>query len=128
MEKNTIGITCATIDGLERRVYRFEAKCFWAWDIQFKDYPLFTFNNLNWLYMGETESEAKKTRRAIKKIFDNNYIHDGDRVAVIYDTDGVIAIGRSYHDCWIHIKDKYKVKTFKELDLKFDSLVVACNH
>jgi len=127
MEKRTIGITSATIRGLNEKVYYLDAKCFWAWDIKFESYPLFTFTNLCFLCMGETEDEARKTRRKIKKIFDNNYIHDGDRVAIIYDNDGVVAIGKNRHDCWIHVRDKYKFKTFKELKLNFDELVVACN-
>lgn len=127
MAKNSIGITSATIKGLNDKVYYFDAKCFWAWDITFKDYPLFTFNNMCWLYMGESQQEASKARRKIKKIFDDNGIYDGNRVAIIYDNDGVVAIGKSHHDCWIHVRDKYKVKTFKELNLAFDEFVVACN-
>ena len=126
MEKNTIGITIATIKGLNDKVYYFDHKCYWAWDIKFTDYPLFTFDNLCWLYMGDTQDEARKTRRKFKKVFDNNYISDGSRVAVIYDDDGVIAIGRSNHDCWIDVRDKFKIKTFKQLVPNVENVFVAC--
>lgn len=127
MKDNSIGITTATIKGLNEKVYYFEHKCFWAWDIKFENYPLFTFNDLCWLYMGDTEEEAKKARRIIKKIFDNNYIFDDSKVAILYDNDGVIAIGKSNEDCWIDVRDSYKVKCFKELITTAENIFVNCN-
>lgn len=129
MTKKTIGITSATITGLKKDVHYFDAKCFWAWDICFEKHPLFTFDNLTFLYMGKTKVEAIETHKNIKSAFDVLNINDKDRVAVIYDAADchVIAIGKNYHDSWIDVTDHYKIKSFKQLNLEFDNLVVAYN-
>ena len=128
MNKNTIGIASATIKGLDKKPYYFDEKCFWAWNIRFDNAPLFAFNNLCFIYMGETEEEANKSYQEFKGSFTDNHIFEEDTVAIIYDKDGIVAIGKDCQDCWIHVRDKYKAKTFKELNLSFDSLVVNCNY
>ena len=126
MKKKSIGITAATIYGLKEKPYYNNHKCFWSWDIKFKDYPLFTFCNML-LYMGETEQEARETKRKIMAAFNKAKISEGNRVPVIYHNSEVIAIGKPYCDFWIDIKDHYKIKKFKELKLNFDELFVACS-
>ena len=127
MEKNCIGITQATIHGLSKPVYHLKEKCFWAWNIMFYNHPFFTFGNLAPLYMADNPKDAKNVRNEFLKNFQTLLIHDGDTVGVIYDNDGVIAICSSYHDQWIHVRDKFKVKTYKDLNLKFDSLIITTN-
>ncbi len=126
MNNNAIGITSATIRGLKKDPYYLNYRCYWAWDIRFEEQPFFTFTSLCWLYMGETEAEAKETCRKLRNIFNRVRIFDGDKVGVIYDNNGVIAIGKNRTDCWVHVRDKYKVKSFKELNIDIKSLVVAC--
>ena len=126
MEKTNLKITTATIR-LNTVPYYFEHHCYWAWDILFEDYPLFSFNSLTWLYMGDSKEEARKTCRTIKKVFANNSILDKSKVSVLYDEDGIIAIGRDSKDCYIHVRDHFTVKTFTELNLNLASLAIACN-
>lgn len=128
MKKNTIGIACATIKRLNERPYYFDHKCFWVWDILLENQPLFTFDRLYSAYMGDTETEANKAYDTFLKRFNEIGIYNNNKVAVIYDNDGIVAIGRSCQDTWIHIRDKFTVKTFRELELSFESLVVACSY
>lgn len=128
MEKNTIGIACATIKRLNNHPHYFDHKCFWTWDILFENQPLLTFDRLYSAYMGDTEDEANKAYDTFLERFNEIGIYNNNKVAVIYDNDGIIAIGRSCKDAWIHIRDKFTVKTFKELGLSFESLVVACSY
>lgn len=127
MKNKSIGITTATILGLKNKPYYIAEKCFWSWDIRFKDYPLFTFCHNMFIYMGETWQEANETKRKIMAIFNKVKISEGSRVSVIYHGSDVIAIGRPFHDCWVDLTDGYKIKKFKELWLKFDELFVACD-
>lgn len=127
MDKKRIGITSATIEGLDKKPYHFKEKCCWAWNLLFSDRPS-TFLNLCAMYMGKNKTEALETYYSFKNTFTDNFIFDGDRVAVIYDDAGIVAIGKNGKDSWIDVRDKFKEKTFKELNLIIESLVVECNY
>lgn len=128
MKKRRIGLTTATIYGLEENVYYCEEKLFWAWDIRFKTLPCFTFKNML-LYMGKTEQEANVTKQRILTSLNKLKISENTKVPVIFDDDGVIAIGINNTDSWIDVRDKYQLKTFNMLNLNLDTseFVLVCN-
>ena len=126
MSKTEINITTAKIYGLNELPYYLNEKCCWMWSLMFDERPCFSFNNLPFIYMGKQKQEAIDKYVEIAKRFKSIGIYNGDKVAIIYDSNGVIAIGKSYKDHWIDVRNNFQVKTFKTLKLNFDSLVVAC--
>ena len=120
-----VNITTARIEGLEKQPYYFNHKCYWAWDIIFSDTHTFAVNNLTWIKMGDSEREAIKFCNGLKKKFNKANIYEGNKVALIFENEGrVIAIGSEGKDKWIDVRDKFKVKSFKDLNIVVTSLKV----
>ena len=52
-------------------------------------------------------------------------IHDGDKVAVIFDEEGnILALGKMKEDVWLDVTDDFKKKSFAELNIDITSLKV----
>jgi len=127
MNNNTIEIASAIIR-LNQDVYYSEEHCFWAWVISLKlaslpncpKHQIIEFPKNIWICMGETEQEAQSLHELRKKAFQDIGISDGDLVTVIYDSNGIVAIGRQRKSLWIHVTDEFKLKTLKELNLSFE--------
>lgn len=126
MSNSEIGIATATIRGLNDDPYYFDAKCFWAWDIMLENPSnLFGVDNIPFIYLHEdSKKEAIKLCKEIKANFEKAGIFEGKRVALILKGTHAKAIGSLGGDLWIDTENKFVVKTFKELDLKFDTLTV----
>lgn len=122
MNPNAIGITTATIHFYETPFHYLNPDK-WVWTIKFENAPMFIPHNRIHFNIGFYEEEATKAANAIKDFFARNFIFEGSTVAVIYVGEQVIAIGKSDEDRWIDVRD-LKVKTFAELKLTFNSLVV----
>ena len=118
-------IGTARINGLTMEPYYFNEKCFWAFDIML---PAITgvFGNLPFICLSQDYyGEALENCNKIKKEFKDAGIHDNDKVAVLYNERGSVrAIGTIGQDCWIDVDDKFVRKTFKELNIEIDSLIV----
>ena len=125
MKFQKINIATARIKGLEDPPYYFESKCYYAWDIMFKDTSTLLFANLPCIKVGNTIEESEIFCNELKENFKKAHIYDGDKVAVIFEKDGrVLAIGNLGEDAWIDTTDKYVKKTFAELNLVITSLKV----
>ena len=125
MKTQVVNIATASINGLTKSPYYFEHHCYYAWDIMFEDSSTLSFDNLPFIKVGETKKEAETFCNMIKDNFKKAYIHEGDKVAIIFEKDGhVIAIGSIGKDMWIDVTDKFVKKTFKELNINITSLKV----
>lgn len=125
MSNSEIGIVTATIQGLNDGPYYFHSKCFWAWEIDFKNPSNLFVDNIPYIYLHEdSEKEAKKACKKLKANFEKAGIFEGDRIAIITKDSNVKAIGRLGGKSWIDVENKFVIKTFKELDLQVDSLTV----
>ena len=121
--KVCIGI--ARIKGLNKELYYFKEKCFWAFDIML---PAINgvFGNLPFICLSQDYyDEALENCNKIKKEFRDAGICENDKVVVLHNERGnVRAIGTIGKDCWIDVDDKFVRKTFKELEIEIDSLIV----
>lgn len=125
MKVKKINIATARIQGLTKSPYYFEARCYYAWNITFKDTSNLFFNNLPFIKVGNTQEEGEIFCDLIKANFKAAHIHEGDKVAVIFGDDGcILAIARAGRDEWIDTTDKFVKKTFAELNIVFNSLKV----
>lgn len=125
MKFQKVNIATARIKGLEKPPYYFDHKCYYAWEIMFKDNSTLFFNNLSFIKVGNTEEEGEIFCNQIKENFKEAHIYDGDKVAVIFRNDGcVLAIGNTGEDAWIDTTDKFVKKTFAELNIVITSLKV----
>lgn len=126
MNGHSIGITIATIEGLNTLPYYAKSLRCWVWNLLFGERPP-CFLNLCALYVGKNQKAAMETYYNFKNSFTNIFIFDGDKVVVIYDKDNIISIGKCGKDCWLDVRDEFKEKTFSELKLNICSLVVECD-
>lgn len=126
MEPEKIGIATAQINGLAEAPYYFDEKCYFAWDIMFTEPSTIFLNNIPFINVGRDEEQAEALCNQIKENFKEALISDGDKVALIINSRSgkVRAISSIGKDYWIDVKDNFKVKTFNELNLVFDSLTV----
>ena len=126
MELTKIGIATAQINGLAESPYYFDEKCYFAWDIMFTEPSTIFLNNITFINVGRDEEQAEALCNQIKENFKEALISDGDKVALIISSrsGNVRAISSTGRDSWIDVKDEFKVKTFNELDLNIDSLIV----
>lgn len=124
MFKN-LNIATAKIRGLNSSPYYFESKCYWAWEIQWEDCSSCFLSSLPFLKMGDTEDEAQLFCNTVKRNFHSAGIYEGSKIVILFSNNGtVIAIGRVGQDIWIDINDKFRKKTFKELNIKVSTLKV----
>lgn len=120
-----LNIATAKISGMESSPYYFEHKCYWAWGIQFEGCSYFFLPSLPFLKMGDTEDEAQLFCNTVKSNFHSAGIYEESKVVILFSNNGtVIAIGRVGQDIWIDINDKFRKKTFKELNIKVSTLKV----
>jgi len=125
MKKRRINIATARIKGLTKPPYYFEHRGFYAWSVTFSDSSTLGFDNLPFIKVGDTKEEGEILCNQLKENFKEAHIHEGDKVAVIFNNDGnVIAIGSIGKDLWIDVTDKFAKKTFKELNIVITSLRV----
>lgn len=121
LQKANIGAAC--IEGLEKEPYYFEHWCYWASDIRFSDTPCIFINHICQIKMGDTLEEAKIFWNQLKESFAKVGIVENVTVSVLFENNGdVIAIGSPAGKYWIDVRDKFKVKALKELDITFDAL------
>lgn len=125
MKSKEISIATARISGLDKTAFYSWERCYFAWNIMFFDTSTTLFSNLAFIKVGDNHEEARDFCNQIKNNFKQAYIHDGDKVAVIFDEHGYVrAIGCIGKDLWIDVDDKFVAKTFKELNIKINSLKV----
>jgi hypothetical protein len=125
MKCQEINIATARIEGLTKPPYYFDHRCFYAWSITFSDTSTLFFNNLSFIKVGDTEEEGENFCNQLKENFKEAHIHEGDKIAVIFENDcNVIAIGSLGEDLWIDVTDKFVKKTFEELNIVITSLRV----
>ena len=120
-----INIGTAIITGLTKPFYYFEHRCWYAWDIMFKDPSTLMFNNLPYIKLGESEEQAKFKHAQILRNFKEAHIHEGESVAVIFRNDGfVVAIGKLGQNVWIDCLDNFCPKPFRGLYHRVSGLSV----
>ena len=125
MKNKQICIATAQIRGLNDSPYYFEHHCFYAWRIIFLKPSTIRIDNLPVIPVGETKEEGEKFCNQLKQNFREALIHEGEKVAVIFEDDGqVLAIGSLGSNLWIDTRDKFVKKTFKELNININSLKV----
>lgn len=125
MKFREINIATAEIEGLAKPPYYFEHHCYYAWGITFNKPSTLIFRNLPYIPLGNTEEEAEIRCKEIKAVFKNANIHNGDKVAILFDDIGeIIAIGRVAKDVWIDVRDNFTKKTFAQLNIVITSLKV----
>ena len=127
MKSYELGISIARISGLEKDFYFFDEKRYYAWKIKFSKVSTIWIGNLPFIYLGKTEKEAKKTIAKYKNNFSEAKITENDMVAVMFDINDmneIIAIESLGHKKWVDVRDGFKVKSFKELELEIKTLRV----
>lgn len=125
MKFQEVNIATARIEGLKKAPYYFDHHCYFAWNIMFSDTSTLGFTNLPFIKVGDTEEEGVVFCNQLKENFKQANIHDGDKVAVLYEANGhVRAIGCIGQDSWIDAEDKFVKKTFEELNIVITSLKV----
>lgn len=125
MKFQKVNIATARIKGLKKPPYYFNHRSYYAWDIMFEDTSTLLFNNIPFIYVGNTEEEAEIFCNQLKENFKEAHIYDGEKVAVIFGDNGrVLAIGNTGTDEWIDTTDKFIKKTFAELNIIITSLEV----
>ena len=119
-----LGIAKARISGIDNEPTYFDHRCFWKIDIIFKKTSTLLFNHLNNIYMGDNFKEAKKYFENFKNNLKSVGIENGTHLEILFDKDNgrVIAFKNIFSDLWIDTSDKFKAKTFKDLNLSIDSL------
>jgi len=123
MKQESIGITIGKINGLNTKP--FKCNEYWNWDIGFRcETP---FDKILIPHVGISQAEAYATCDEIRKTFTNNSMGEGQKVAVLFSRNGIIAVGRNGRDCWIDVTDNFKVKTFKQLNIPISSLTLYFN-
>lgn len=124
MKFQEVNIATARIEGLTTSPYDYDRNCNWEWHIFFSDAST-RFKNLVFIHVGYTEEEAVDFCNQLKENFNQANIYDGDKVAILFETNGrVRAIGSLGQDSWIDVEDKFVKKTFKELNIVITSLKV----
>ena len=125
MKFREINIATAKIEGLTKPPYYFDHHCYYAWGITFTNTSTLFFNNLPFIRVGNTEEEGEIRCNEIKEVFKQANIHNGSKVAVLFDDIGeVIAIGKIGKDVWIDVRDNFTKKTFADLNIVITSLKV----
>lgn len=74
MKFQKINIATARIKGLEDPPYYFESKCYYAWDIMFKDTSTLLFANLPCIKVGNTIEESEIFCNELKENFKKGQI------------------------------------------------------
>lgn len=96
MKFQKVNIATARIKGLKKPPYYFDHRGYYAWDIMFEDTSTLLFNNIPFIYVGNTEEEAEIFCNQLKENFKEAHIYDGEKVAVIFGDNGrVLAIGNT---------------------------------
>lgn len=122
MKFKKVNIATARIKGLKKEPY-FLDNWFWGWEIVFSDFSTLGISNFLLdhaliIDVGDTEEEGKVTCNQIRENFKNSHIKNGDRIALLYESNGsIIAIGNLAEDSWIDVQDNFVKKTFKELNI-----------
>lgn len=126
MEKNQLCISTAELHF--SNLYWFEHRCFYAFDIDFKNSSTIFCPNLAYIPAGYGEDTAEDFLKAAKNYFLTAGIHDGDTVAVLFSDDRVLAIGALGNDLWIDVHEgifpHVPPKDFSALGIKAKSLKV----
>lgn len=82
-------------------------------------------NRVMTLDYGDTDEERSEFYKAVEESLKQAGIRNMQSLHVIYDDDGFICAFKAVDgDKWIDVKDKFKVKTSKELGITFDILNV----
>lgn len=91
----------------------------------FYDTSTLQFNNLPFIKVGDNEEEAETFCDQLKENFKQAKIHNGDKVAILFETNGFVrAIGNIGQDLWIDVDNNFLKKTFKDLGIIITSLKV----
>lgn len=118
------GIATARLYGITKDLYFFKHRGYYAFDIMFDNASTLGFYNLSANKAGDDYEEAENFWNEVKASFEFIGIDDGDKVAVIFKNNEVIAIGKIGQDLWIDTINGFTAKTFKELDFQINSLKV----
>jgi hypothetical protein len=125
MEFLKVGIATARIKGLKEKPHYDKVMCAYYCSILFEDVSCGHFFNLANICVGTTEEEGKKYWKQVNENFDEVYIKDGDKIALIFDEDNsnVIAIhSNEWKDLWIDVGDDFIVKMFKDLNVVIEAV------
>ena len=120
-----IGITTARISGLKMPPYYCKDTGIWIFGFnltsasrRLKQTPWYELTD-------ESKKEAEQVCNQLKQSFSDADICDQSTVVAICREDGSVrAIAPKRKDCWIDIEDHCTKKTFKELGLDIESLIV----
>lgn len=127
MKSYDIGIGIARISGIEKESYYFEEKSYYAWSIKFSKVSTAWLNNLPFIYLGNTIEEASVKVKEYRNNFKLAKIYENEMVSVMFDTNNqndIIAISSLGRNRWLDIRDDFRLKSFAELDIKIESLVI----
>ena len=126
MEKNPLCIATAELHFSD--LYWFEHRCFYAFDIDFKESTSIFCPNLAYIPAGYDEERAEDFLKTVKHYFTTAGIHDGDSVAVLFSDTQVLAIGALGNELWIDVHEgifpHVPPKDFSKLGLDTKSLKV----
>lgn len=122
MNSKKIGIATAEFSGLHKKTKYFSRYDCYACDIVLSN----SSSLLPYIIIGKTEEEAEEFKNRIKKIFKDANIFTKEKFIVMFeqDTNSVLALGAIGKNFWIDVNDRFKTKTFEELNINIASLKV----
>ncbi len=127
METKNVCIATARINGLEKRPYYFDAKCYFAMEIMFSEPSTLYLKNLPFIFLDDESLEnAEKELSRIRSNFKEARINDNDNVAVLFSREHceIIAIGSLGCDLWIDVQHQFALKKFEELNIVITGLTI----
>lgn len=124
MKGNTIYITTATIR-FYKQLYLFPNSGKYTLTIKLEDCPPCCKNNRIYIPLHDSPDISDKLAHLYRRHFALNNIFNTSKVAIIFDDDGIIAIGTNGADNYLDIRNNFKVKKFAELGINISSLIIT---
>lgn len=123
MNKNTTYITTATVRFYEN-LYLFPKSENYNWIIRLEDCPLCSANNRIYVELHKSYERALRMSKAARHYFAMNHIFDGTKASIIFNSEGIIAIGTNGSDNYLDVRDNFVAKPFSKLGIDITSLIV----